>query len=328
MQSQVILLSKVFAALVVAMIALRMFLPWAISLRVTAVLAVGAGLIGVLCWPLIAPVTPFGAVALIQGQITLGDVVIVAFLALLAGFAAYFAAWPLGRHIAVLAAPAGLAVWAVKSGSMADVFRAGPAAALQRQQIYESLKWEGFLWLAVVLVGFAGMLLAHLLAARKLETAGTPQKPKPIMTTAVNGLLAVLVSMVAGWICIGLFARDVQMPDAQLGLVHAQPAVAQIAFAAFASLAIAAFAAKIILDADSIWPILGSAGLTYMTMNICGKARLLEYVAKQWPAAFFSKSAGAILPIQLIAFGAIGSVAGFWLAVYYRQWRKSHKNQP
>jgi hypothetical protein len=45
-------------------------------------------------------------------------------------------------------------------------------------------------------------------------------------------------------------------------------------------------------------------------------------MVEQWPAIFFSNTIIAVLPVQMIAFGALGSVAGYWMAFRYDYWRK------
>lgn len=100
-----------------------MELTWLMRIRIAAAMGAGMLLIGLAAWPLVAPAVPGGAITIQAGDISVLDVVIVAALAFAAGFLAYFAAWPYGSDIAVLAAPAGLALWAVRSGSMSDLLR-------------------------------------------------------------------------------------------------------------------------------------------------------------------------------------------------------------
>jgi len=48
----------------------------------------------------------------------------------------------------------------------------------------------------------------------------------------------------------------------------------------------------------------------------------VQYMAHQWPAVFFSNAAASVLPSQMVAFGTLGSVAGYWMAARYDHWRK------
>jgi Zn-dependent protease with chaperone function len=104
-------------------------------LRITAAAAVGVLLIGILAWPLAAPSDPLGAVFF--GTLTIGRVMALAVLALLVGLIGYFASWPFGREIAVLSVPAGLGVWALRSGTVADLLQQfQPHDLAQRQALY------------------------------------------------------------------------------------------------------------------------------------------------------------------------------------------------
>jgi len=51
-------------------------------------------------------------------------------------------------------------------------------------------------------------------------------------------------------------------------------------------------------------------------------AREVPYLVQNWPAAFFSNSVVSILPVQMVAFGTLGSVAGYWMAIRFEFWRK------
>jgi hypothetical protein len=51
---------------------------------------------------------------------------------------------------------------------------------------------------------------------------------------------------------------------------------------------------------------------------------ILEYMASTWPAAFFSKGIYGLLPIQIIPFGIIGAVLGYWLAIRWKFWWDNH----
>ncbi|MHC4508814.1 MAG: hypothetical protein ACYTAO_07640 [Planctomycetota bacterium] len=138
-----------------------MELSWAMKLRIAAAAAVGVLLIGLIAWPLSEPSQTSGAIN------HSGAATLVA-LALLAGSIGYFVSWPYGREVGILA-PFGLAVWAVRSGSMATLIQLNPTDA-QRHAVLQSLKWQPVLWLVVVAAGFAGPLLCRRIVS----------KPKPV----------------------------------------------------------------------------------------------------------------------------------------------------
>ncbi len=291
------------------------------KLRIAAAVATGVVLIGILAWPLAASPEPSGAVSLHTGTITLGDAITLAILALLAGLIAYFLSWPYGREIGILAAPSGLAIWAVRSGSMTGLMQR--TAAAQRQALFATLKWEPVFWLAIVAAGFAGVLLAQKISRRKVEPAGSEGKSNSRSNMYLNTAVALVGSVLIAQFCITIFAQDVRVFDDQLRrLVVAQPAVGQVVFAVVVSFGLAAFVVKAFLNVSYIWPTIASALVTAFAITIYVKQDVLQYLVEHHPAAFFSNAVIAILPLQMVAFGTLGSIAGYWMAVRYIYWRK------
>jgi hypothetical protein len=282
-----------------------MELTWPMKLRIAAAAAIGVLLIGILAWPF---AEPFGAVRAMGSR---GAVVLVA-LALVAGFIGYFVSWPFGRQIGILAVPSGLAIWAVRSGSMAGLIQLNPSAA-QRQALVSSLRLEPFFWLIVVAAGFAGVLLAQKLGPNKNLVAQEESKSGP--GKYLTAIIALVCSVAIAQFCIRIVAQDVQ-----LGSVIGQPAVGQIVFAVLVSFGVAAFVAKKFLNVSYIWPSIASALVTAVLVSIYAKN--VPYMVQNWPAAFFPNSVLSVLPVQMVAFGTLGSVAGYWMAIRYEYWRK------
>ena len=287
-----------------------MELSWPMKLRIAAAAAVGVLLIGILAWPF---AEPFGAVKAMGSN---GAVVLVV-LAFAAGFIGYFVSWPYGRQIGILAAPSGLALWAVRSGSMAGLIQLNPTAA-QRLALVASLKWEPFFWLVVVAAGFAGMLVAEKLGPSK--NLATQKKSKAHPGEYLNIIIALVCSAFIAQFCIRILAQDVRLLDNTLGSVVAQPAVGQIVFAVLVSFGAAAFVAKKFLNVGYIWPSISSAFVTAFIATVYG--RDVPDLVQNWPPAFFSNSVISVLPVQMVAFGTLGSVAGYWMAIRYEYWRK------
>ncbi|HPD48234.1 MAG TPA: hypothetical protein P5279_15850 [Anaerohalosphaeraceae bacterium] len=303
-----------------------MELTWLMRIRIAAAMGAGMLLIGLAAWPLVAPAVPGGAITIQAGDISVLDVVIVAALAFAAGFLAYFAAWPYGSDIAVLAAPAGLALWAVRSGSMSDLLRMNMGLSAEetiamRQDLFFIMRWEGLLWLAVAAAGYAGVRLAA-----GIIPAGKPVNDAEIGNTntrnPLNIMTALIASVVIGSFAMGIFAQDVRMFDSELGSVIGQPGKAQIGFAVVVSFGIAAFVAKRLLDVSWIVPALASGAVAFYGIWLSAKRDVLEHMVESWPEAFFARSVCAVLPIQFAAFGAIGAVIGYWSAIKYAHWRK------
>ena len=289
------------------------------KLRIAAAVAAGVIIIGILAWPLAEPADPFGAV--LAGTVSFGGATTLAGLAALAGFIAYFLSWPYGREIGILAVPSGLAIWAVRSGSMAGLMQQNPTLA-QRQALFAAIKWEPIFWLAIVAAGFFGVLLAQKISQPKPESDKPGGKSNPSINIYLSAAIALVGSVLIAQFCIGIFARDVGMFDNKIGPVVAQPTAGQIVFAVLVSFGIAAFVVKKFLKAGYIWPIIASSFVTAFVSTTYVKPNALQLLVQHWPAVFFSNAGASILPVQMVAFGTLGSIIGYWLAVRYSYWRK------
>ena len=289
------------------------------KLRIAASAAIGVLLIGILAWPLAAPPEPFGIVSLTAGSMTAFGAVVLAALAFLAGFIAYFVSWPYGREIGILAAPAGLTIWAFRSGRMVSLIRS--TAATDQPELFAALKWEPLFWLAIVAAGFAGVLLAQKVKS-KPEPEKTDKKANSRTNIYVSVVIALVASVLIAQLFISAFAQGTKLPDEKLGSVVAQPAAGQIVFAVFVSFGIAAFVVKKFLNVSYIWPTIASALVTAFVIITYGKQDVLQHLSLRWPAVFFSHAVISILPMQMVALGTLGSIAGYWMAVRYKYWRK------
>jgi len=287
-------------------------------LRIAAAVATGVVLIGILAWPLAASPGSFGVV--LAGDISFGGAIILIILALLAGLIAYFLSWPYGREIGILAAPSGLAIWAVRSGSMTALMQLNPTAA-QRQALLTTLKWQPIFWLVIVAAGFAGVLLGQKIKSN-LKPGETQEKSNSKPAKHLNAIIALVGSVLIAQFCLKIFAQDVIMSDNRLVSVMAQPTVGQVVFAVLVSFGLAAFVVKKFLDASYICPTIASALVTAFVISIYVKQDVLQYLVQHWPAAFFSDTVISILPVQMVAFGTLGSIVGYWLAIRYNYWRK------
>jgi len=286
------------------------------KLRIAAAIITGVVLIGILAWP---PATPSGPLSTVRaGDLSLGGGLILVILAFLAGFIAYFVSWPYGREIGILAVPSGLAIWAVRCGSMTTLMQLYPTAG-QRQALLTTLKWDSIFWLAVVAAGFAGVLLGQKILSSPRPDE-TQEKPNPKPTKYLNAIISLVGSTLIAQFCIRIFAQDVKILDD--GSVMAQPSIGQIVFAVLISFKLAAFVVKKFLDVSYIWPIIATLLVTAFATSSYAKQEVLQYFVKTWPAAFFANSVISILPVQIVAFGTLGSIAGYWMGVRYSFWQK------
>jgi len=296
--------------------------PVPTRLRIVGAMAVGAAVVGLLGWPAVKPTDPLGAVTLIGGEFTMLEIGTCGLLAFFSGAVAYFVCYPYGRHIAPLAGPTGLAVWAIRSGDMTSLLRVNHTLA-NRQTLYASLRWEGFFWLLIVAAGYFGVLAADRVAGPKPDTLHGHNSNDSLTNNILSIITAVVLTVLITQFAIGLLAQDVRMSDNQLGSVVGQPSVGQIAFAVFISFGLAGFIAKRFLDASYVYPAMAAALLTFSAITFfAAKQDILEHMVQTWPVPFFTRATCAILPIQMVAFGAVGSITGYWVALKYRHHRK------
>jgi hypothetical protein len=287
-------------------------------LRIAASVATGVILIGILAWPLASSSEPLNAVR--ATEISVGGLITLVVLSFLTGLIGYFVSWPHGREIGILAVPSGLMVWAVRSGSMSSLMQLYPSVE-HRRAIYTSFILDCAFWLALVAAGFIGVLLAHKIMSGSRRTI-RQKRPDSKPIEYLSAIIAMAGTVFITQFCIKMFAQDISFADEKLGSVVSQPSIGQIVFAVFVSFGIAAFIVKKFLDVGYIWPAVATVFLTVFAVNSYAREEVLLYFVQQWPSAFFVNSVISILPVQLVAFGCLGSVAGYWMALRYNYWRK------
>lgn len=306
-----------------------MELTFSMKIRIAAVCAVGILIIGFGGFGLVRPETPLDAINLFSGDFSIFDVISCVALAFVTGIVAYLVAYPYGKQIGPLASAAGLATWTFRSGSMASLLQTNNTLEM-RQQIYSRTPYESIVWVVVVCAGFAGTLAASKLF--KLKEAQTPDilNPKDGKNQGINMAIAMVLTVVIAQFAIGIFAQDVRLFDSKLTSVIGQPGNGQIAFAVILSFAIAAFIVKYFLSVSYIYPAISSILLVIWTLT-AHVTPTLDYMTEFWPANIFPKAACAILPLQIVSFGVIGSMAGYWFAIqiaYSRKLNSKAENTP
>jgi hypothetical protein len=293
-----------------------MELTWINKLRIAAVATLGIVLIGILAWPLAAPADPLLPVR--ASNVSLLGTLLLLVLALAIGFSGYFIAWPHGREIGILGVPFGLIIWAGRSGPMRALTQSLDQPA-ERVALVHSLVAEPFYWLVLVAAGFVGVLLAQRVRPAPQQPQESESASKRLTANIyANGLIALAVAILVSQFFIGVFAQNVEIPRGAV----AQPAVGQIIFAVTAAFAVAAFAVKRFFDLSYLVPAAASLFVIAFAAAFYYRAATIERFAETYPATSFPHSIFAIVPIQLVALGTLGSVIGFWMAVRYDWWRK------
>jgi len=294
-----------------------MELTWIHKLRIGAVAALGMVVIGILAWPLAAPADPLLPVR--AWSISPLGTIALLFLAFGVGFAGYFIAWPDGREIGILGVPFGLTVWAGRSGGM-RVLTQALNKPYEREALLHSLRFEPAYWLLVVAAGFAGVLAAQRLRPGARGAPSVAQIKSHLNPGVyLNVAIAMLVSTVLIAFLSGVFAQDLCTSSE---MVAAQPAVGQIFFAILGAFGAAAFVVKKFLNLSYLWPAVAALLVLPFADAVYGHPQTLAKFAETEPATFYPHAIFAIFPLQLVALGALGAVAGYWLAVRYEYWRK------
>lgn len=293
-----------------------MELSWVNKIRIGAVALLGIVVIGLLAWPLAAPADPLAPVR--AGGIGFGGTLLLLVTTFGVGFAGFFVAWPHGREIGILAAPFGLTVWALRSGSM-QVLTQAAAEPEQRQALLGSLRFEPVYWLLIVAAGFVGVLVAQCVATRS-KPAVSPAKLKKCLKPeiAVMGLVAVLAAALVSQFFIGVFAQNLTTSDN----AAAQPAVGQVIFAGVGAFAAAGFVVKKFFGLSYVWSALASVLVVPFSIVTHCRGDVIEQFALTQPATFYPHAVLGLLPLHLVALGAIGSVLGYWMAISYDHWRR------
>lgn len=301
-------------------VALSLFnVQWLMRLRIIGSLFVGILILGVLGWPLVRPGDPLAPVTFLTGQIGPVDLILALVLAFLSGALGCLVAYPFGKEVGLLAAPAGMAYWAVIGGNM-RVLLLTHSPLDERLAAYGFLKWENFFWFVLVAAGGLGAWAAsRLIPSRDVVPQATEKKQKLDTGRLISMAAAVVVSVVAAQFIIRFVAQNVRYQDVQLGSVIGQPGNLQIALAVFVAFLAAAFLSSYFLNVGYVVAALSAPILGFYIIQTACTPTVLEYMTNNWAVTYFPNALCAILPIQLISFAAIGSITGYWIGVRYRK---------
>lgn len=307
---------RVIAAVALIYFGLGLFnVPWLLRIRILLALCTGALIVGAGGYHFVKPADPLGAISLFTGEISTVDAVILLALGFTSGVVATLLCYPLGNVLAPYAAPTGVAVLALSSGSIKQLLLTHSELA-PREALYHFMRWESLLWLGIAAAGYAGMLLATRLVHTKTiiadKTAPSENNKSAIW---VNALIGVVVTAAVFKFVIGIFAQNVPAIDAQLGRVMGQPGNGQIAFGVFVTVGLAAFLVKRFLRVHFIPVILGAILAYIVLLTQFAGSDTFEYMVKTWNPSFFTNAVYAIIPIQIASFSVLGAMTGYWIAI-------------
>lgn len=279
-------------------------------------MALGAVVIGIFDWSAVKPDDPAGLVSLQNLSVMQAGLLLA--VAVILGFISYFLAWPYGCQIGLLAAPSGLAIWALRSASMSKTLALVPDAQA-RHNLFASMRFESLYWLAVVYAGWAGVQLARKLRPNPtLPILRTLPEPKAIPSLYYG--LAILVSLVVGQFLLGVFAQDIPLTQGH-GAALNQPPAAQLVFGILMAFGAAAFVVGHFLRLNYHW-VMPSLALTYLFSVISfAKIETLTSMASNYPSLCLPSTVLYALPIHIVSFGTLGAILGHWASVRFHYWR-------
>jgi hypothetical protein len=143
------------------------------------------------------------------------------------------------------------------------------------------------------------------------------QISKPKAKASLDLVATLLIGLAIGHVLVSCLAQGTRVSGTS---IPTQPAAAQIAFAVMVAFGTAGFVAGKFLGVGPFWPTVASAVLPTVVGLLYAKVTLLEPMSRYYPATCFSSHVLAVLPVQMVAFGALGATAGYWMAVRVKYW--------
>ncbi|MHC4552058.1 MAG: hypothetical protein ACYSUT_04725 [Planctomycetota bacterium] len=306
---------RVIAAVALIYFGLGLFnVPWLLRVRILLSLCTGALIVGAVGYNFVKPADPLGAISLFTGEISTVDAAILLALGLASGVVATLLCYPMGNVLAPYAAPTGVAVLALSSGSIKQLLITNSELA-PRAALYSFMRWEALLWLGIAAAGYVGMLLTTRLIHTKAIVADKQPASENKAMMWINALIGAVATAVIVKFAIGIFAQNIPAIDAQLGKVVGRPGNGQIAFGVFVSVGLAAFLVKHFLQVHFIPVVVGAIAVYIALLTQFAGSDTLEYMVNTWNPSFFTNSIYAIIPIQIASFSVLGAMTGYWIAI-------------
>jgi hypothetical protein len=131
--------------------------------------------------------------------------------------------------------------------------------------------------------------------------------------------LGFISALVLAHILIGAFVRGTVLPH---GRATSQPLIGQIAFGVFLALGVTSFIVKHFFQLRYEWTMTTMALVFLINALWFGRIDTITKAAQTYPASIVTHDVLGVLPLQLVAFGSLGAVTGYWAALRYLYWRK------
>ena len=312
--------------------------PLAIKIRIAIVLLIAVAAFATVGWSVAQPLMPDSALMVIDHHQPLKLLGSLVALALIATIVAAVVSRPYGSEMAPLAAPAGLCVWVLMSGSSESLLLQNQAGA-DRVAMFHDMIMDSVIWAAVVMASY----LLALMAGRRLEgqstegntvgaepsaqggeepVVGRASKPHEtipkkahILGKRADHLLAYGLTCIIAIVLLQLLCRSsvVVVSGQRAGTV---PRPGQIIFAVAAAFFVAAWVGHQLFHMP-----LGLLLLTPLTVAVAAYAYAMQndslgpLAAAAVPLVPPSVAFATVLPLQYIAVGSLAAIAGHWFSV-------------
>ena len=297
---------------------LPMEVPGAMKLRIGIITLLSSAIIGFWLWPCFAGATEFDPVIFYTIQSGFPMVLIAVPVCMLLSYVCYLLAFPNGKEMAIVAVPVGLSVAAIRSSGITTLL-SRMSDQQELQKLFSLLKFESAFWILLVLSGYTGIWLAEksIASSAQIEGETTLRKKSP------NALLVLAVNLAIAYFGIIILCQNSHIFDSTMRTITLQPTNGQIAFALLISFGLAAFVCKRFLNAGYFYTFMATAILSIAAATLISKG-LNDPVYQKLPVYFMSNPLRGIVPVQMVAFGSLGGICGYWYAVLYEKWQREN----
>lgn len=283
--------------------------------KIALSLTIGMVVVGLVVWQIIAPASEFDVSSIALGSVSLGGFLILLTLSFFTASMTTFLVGKNGADLASCAVPIGLGACAVRMGELAITIGSYHGAQ-DIHSVYFGMSWEGFAWLLLVLIGIAGANVGIPFSLLRKRAASVDKKSVGI---------AIVISVLVGMFGTNLLAIGARVVvDREVFSVTRQAYTGQVCFAVLISFIAAGFLCRHFFKVHYIVPVISTAFVVFITMIRASRMSDLEYLGANFPSSFFVNSFAGILPIQMVAFGSLGAMTGYWFSVLLKQWHKEN----
>jgi hypothetical protein len=175
--------------------------------------------------------------------------------------------------------------------------------------VYMSFRWEGIFWFLVIAAGYLGVKAAASACGDTSQWEQEKKKPMP-----GDMIVPILATCAIAWAVVSLLLQSPKLPTTDSGTLYSQPRQAQAAFALMAGFGVAGYAVKRFINIRYEIPAASTVVFSLAAAIYAGRDSM-HTISINMPPTFFMSPICALLPVQTIAFGTLGILIGYSIAV-------------